>query len=351
MQTHPEFNQPDLGHGALTTILHPVVLAAMLLTIVFLLWRPRKYSLVPLLLCVFLTPRGQEIFVGGVHLYVSVILLAVGFVRVALVKFRITGGFNDIDKLFILWATLRAFAAIVSNWPNGTMEQIAFLLQAYCGYFLLRYLINSEGDLIRAANTLAIIAAILGVCMVYEFSSHINPFGYLGGAPTSPLIRDGIARAQASFGHAILAGSFGATLVPLFVWLWKMNRRVMAVIGIAGATVMVFTAYSSTPVLVYAAGIVALLFWFSRRSMRLLRWGLVVGLVCMSIGMKAPIWFAIAHINVIGGSGGYDRAYLSTPALGISKIGGSLAQARIAAGDMICGTCQTSSWLKPRRAA
>lgn len=311
MPTHPEFNQPDLVRGASATILHPVVLAAMLLTIVLLLWRPRKYGLVSLLLSAFLIPRGQEIYVGGAHLYVSIIILVVGFVRVALAKFKIAGGFNEIDKIFIVWAVFRAFAATVTNWPSGTMEQASVLLESFCGYFLFRYLINSEEELIRAAKTLVVVAAILASSMVYEYSNYINLFGtYLGGADTAPIIRDGTARAQATFGHAILAGCFGATLIPLFVWLWKIKQRAAAVIGIAGATVMVFTAYSSTPVLGYAAGIIALLMWFNRRSMRRLRWGIVVGIVCLAIGMQAPVWFVIARINVIGGSGGYDRAYL-----------------------------------------
>jgi len=44
--------------------------------------------------------------------------------------------------------------------------------------------------------------------------------------------------------------------------------------------------------------------------MKAVRWGIVVTLVALAIVMNAPVWFVIAHINVIGGSGGYDRAFL-----------------------------------------
>jgi hypothetical protein len=147
--------------------------------------------------------------------------------------------------------------------------------------------------------------------MVYEHYFLINPFGtYLGGAPIAPEIRNGVARAQATFGHSILAGCFGGTLIPLFVWLWKRKDRVSAVAGVTGATLMVLTANSSTPVLAYVAGLLGLLLWPVRRSMKAVRWGIVITLLGLAIGMNAPVWFVIAHINVVGGSGGYDRAFL-----------------------------------------
>jgi hypothetical protein len=163
----------------------------------------------------------------------------------------------------------------------------------------------------RAAKTLAVTALILGVCMVYERHTLVNPFGtYLGGAPTVPEIRDGTARAQATFGHSILAGCFGGTLIPLFVWLWSKKSWVAAVAGIVGSTLMVLTANSSTPVLAYVAGILGLLLWPVRRKMKAVRWLIVITLAVLAIVMNAPVWFVIAHINVVGGSGGYDRAFL-----------------------------------------
>ncbi len=311
MQVDYDFNQRALGHGATASVLHPAVLVALLVTIALILWRPRKFAVVPLILSVFLIPRGQVIVVGGVHLYVTLIILFAGFILVVRSRFAIAGGLNSIDKLFIVWVLYRTFAVMVTRWPDGVMETISFCLQAYCGYFLLRYLIQSEEDIMRAVKTLAITAAILGVCMVYEQISHVNPFGaLLGGAPLSPAIRNGTARAEATFGHEILAGCFGATLLPLFVWLWKMKKRTFAAVGIAGSTLMVLASYSSTPLVAYVAGILGLFFWPFRRHMRLVRWAIVAGFTGLAIVMKAPVWYVISHVNVIGGSSGYDRAFL-----------------------------------------
>jgi hypothetical protein len=44
--------------------------------------------------------------------------------------------------------------------------------------------------------------------------------------------------------------------------------------------------------------------------MRTVRWGIVIFLAITALVMKAPVWFIVAHVNVIGGSGGYDRAFL-----------------------------------------
>jgi hypothetical protein len=147
--------------------------------------------------------------------------------------------------------------------------------------------------------------------MVYEHHSGVNPFGtYLGGAPTAPEIRNGSVRAQATFGHSILAGCFGGTLLPLFVWLWSKKSWVAAAAGIVGSTLMVLMANSSTPILAYVAGILGLLLWPVRRKMKVVRWLIVITLGVLAIVMNAPVWFVIAHINVVGGSGGYDRAFL-----------------------------------------
>ncbi len=73
---------------------------------------------------------------------------------------------------------------------------------------------------------------------------------------------------------------------------------------------MMLMSNSSTPVLAWVAGVGALFLWPIRSSMRLVRWGIVFTLAILAIVMKAPVWFIVAHVNVIGGSGGYDRAML-----------------------------------------
>ena len=206
--------------------MHPAVMVATVVTILLMLLLPRKYVVIPFLLCVFLVPWGQQIYVAGMHWYVALrILMLAGFVRLARAKFQVGGGLNGIDKAFILWATYRGVCQVLLFPQRGmVIYQAAFWLEAFGGYFLLRHVIQDEEDIARAAKTLAVLAVILGACMLNEHIHHVNVFGFLGGAPITPQVRDGQIRAQAIFGHPLLAGCFGATLVPLFYWLWKSGR-------------------------------------------------------------------------------------------------------------------------------
>lgn len=311
MQIDLDFNQRDLGHGATHTILHPAVLVALVISVVLIWVLPRKYVIAPLLVIVFLVPRGQVILLGGLHWYVRLIVLLVGGARLLREKWKIAGGINSIDKLFVVWLLYRVAAALSTNGTADLAEQLYFGVQATCGYFLFRHLIRNVDDIAQTARTFAIIVAILGLCMLYEHSRNLNIFGYLGGAFLKPEVRNGMTRAQATFGHSILAGCFGATLAPLFFWLWKSGRaKTIGIMGMVGATLMVLGSSSSTPVLAFAAGFLGLSLWPIRRSMRLVRWGIMVALAGLALVMKAPVWYVISHVDIISGSGGYDRAFL-----------------------------------------
>ena len=63
--------------------------------------------------------------------------------------------------------------------------------------------------------------------------THTNVFGFLGGVPPLGVaIRDGKVRATGSFAVYITAGVFGATLLPLFIWLWSdAKSRISAALG------------------------------------------------------------------------------------------------------------------------
>jgi hypothetical protein len=152
--------------------------------------------------------------------------------------------------------------------------------------------------------------------MAWEFVTGHNPYALLGGARAASyatlLQRDDRFRALGCFGHPILAGTFGAILIPLFVLLWSEAKkyRVLAAVGIVSATVITLTSNSSTPLLAYAGGILALFMWPLRHWMRAIRWGIVVTLVGLHAVMKAPVWHLISRIDVSGGSSSYHRFML-----------------------------------------
>jgi hypothetical protein len=304
------------GGGLNETNLHPAVLVAMLVAIAFMMLLPRKYILVPFLFTVILAPTGQEIYIAGAHVFVSRILILVGWVRIAWMKPSsrddlVPGGLKFIDKAFVLWALCRTSAFMLLYHSTGALNnQVGFLWDVLGGYFLLRFLIRDREDISRIIKAFARIAAILAVAMVCEGVTGRNPFGLIGGH-LAPLIRDGVPRSEGPFEHAILAGTFGAVSLPLFVWLWKRgDAKFLAVIGMIASWVIVLTSKSSTPLMALVAGIIALCFWPLREHMRLFRWGIVIILVSLHLAMKAPVWMLIARVDLVAGNSGYHRAEL-----------------------------------------
>ncbi len=307
----------QFGGGLHQTLLHPLVLAAMVVTVVLILFLPRKYVIVPVLVTTLLAPLGQQVFAAGFHLFVLRIIILVGCVRMLWTKLSgktevASGGFNSVDKAFTLWAIFRALATILlfASIPavNG---ECGFLLDAFGGYFFLRFLIRDCEDITRAVKVLALIALVVAGGMLNEKIHFQNIFGFLGGVPIIPGIREGVIRAQGPFGHPILAGTFGATLAALFFWLWKIAKsRFLAVIGVISSAVIAVTAASSTAIMAFVWGIFAICFWPFRKKMRQIRWGILILLISLHLVMKAPVWYLIARVEVVPGSTSYQRAYL-----------------------------------------
>jgi hypothetical protein len=147
--------------------------------------------------------------------------------------------------------------------------------------------------------------------MVIEQLRQINLFALLAGIPLSPGVREGKIRSQGVFQHSIPAGTVAATWIPLFILLWKNGKaKLLAGVGLVCATLMTVTSQSSTPLLAYAAGLLGICMWPLRSKMKWVRRGIVAVVVVLGLGMKAPVWFLIARIDLTGGSSGYHRALI-----------------------------------------
>ena len=302
------------GGGPTETVLHPLVVIAVLVAISLIFLLPRKHVIVPLLLTAFLIPVGQMLVVGGIHLMVLRIVFLFGWVRLVWSKLssqRVTlsGGFNSIDSAFSLCYVFYALAfTLLWMEKQALINRLGFLWDVFGVYFLLRFLIEDNQDVHRVINLFAIIAAIMALCMLNEQLTHLNIFGLLGGVRRVPEVRDGRIRSQAVFQHSILAGTFGATLLPLLAWLWKSGKcKMTAIIGMISTTVVTVATGSSTTVLTFISGIGALCLWPLRKRMRIIRFGIVITLVGLHLVMKAPVWALIGRAEVWASSSGYHR--------------------------------------------
>jgi hypothetical protein len=312
-----EANTPKFGGGVNATVLHPLVLVAMLLAMVLICVLPRKYVLLPVLITTFLIPMGQQFYVAGVHLFIYRLLVLAASIRVLVWKgpkqgSRFAGGWNSIDTAYTCYAVISAVATVVMYMDVPSLiNQVGYLWDYLLGYLLLRSLIRDEEDTLLTIKCFAGLMVVLSAAMVVEQMKMVNVFGLLGGVNLVPEVRNGTIRSQAVFQHALTAGTFAATAIPLFCLLWKNGKaRVFAAVGAVAATVMTDATQTSTSLLTYAAGVLALFMWPLRKKMKIVRTGIVVSLVCLHLVMKSPVWFLIAHIDLTGSSSSYHRAEL-----------------------------------------
>lgn len=312
-----EEHTPKFGGGATGTILHPAVLVAILLAIALFFVLPRKYVIVPVLASMFLIPFGQQIVIGTVHLFVCRILILAAFVRALSSKVpkqqsNWGEGWNSIDTAFTCYVGITTAATMMLYPDAGALaNQIGYLWDHLIGYLLLRSLIRDDKDTFLAIKCFAGLMVVLAIAMVIEQIKMVNVFGLLGGVTPVPELRDGKIRSQAVFQHALTAGTFAATAIPLFFLLWKNGKaKTLSIVGIVAATVMTVATETSTSLLTYAAGILAVLLWSIRKKMKRVHLGLAAILIGLDLAMKAPVWFLIARIDLTGSSSSYHRAEL-----------------------------------------
>ncbi len=313
---------PERFGGGSDTQVHPIIVVAMLLAAALILFLRRKNVMVPFLAASLLIPMDQVLVLGTFHFQMLRILIIFGWLAMFLRKppsgeLILSGGLNGLDKAVILWAVFTAIAT-VALWRDATAfnNQAGALYTVFGLYFLLRSFIRNEADVWRTIRVLAYVSAVIALIMISEHITGRNPYVLLGGSRAwtreTLMAREGGLRAMGPFQHPILAGTFGAISLPLYVALWYADRsaRATALVGVLASTTITWATQSSTPLLAYAAGIFALCLWPLRRQMRLCRWGLSMTLIGLHLVMKAPVWALIARVDLTGGSSSYHRYML-----------------------------------------
>jgi hypothetical protein len=311
------------GGGSADSSIHPAMLAVLIAVTVLVLFLPRKYAIYPFVLGAILVPGWQIIVVAGVHLQPLRVLVGAGCIRMLKAAIQSKrelrlNRWNKLDKTVVLWvfSALVTFTILWGQWGAFTSKLGEFY--NYLGiYFLLRFLIQNDDDIEAAVKALALACLVCGFLMLSEqFIGH-KVYGIFGGTRVSLEMREGRPRSQACFAHPLLAGSFGGTLIPLFVGAWYKRRsaRRVAALGVIGGLLMAVTSNCSTSLTAVTSGILALCLWPLRRSMRVLRWSLVIALTVVHLAMKAPVWALIARIDLTGGSSGYHRYQLIDQAI------------------------------------
>jgi hypothetical protein len=270
---------------------------------------PRRGAALGLFAAVCYITQGQMIDVGGFHFTSVRFVLLAGFIRVVAKGELRSSPLNMIDKVLILFALV---TMIVSSVRMGVwQEQVGNAYNLLLSYFVLRGLVADWEEAQELFAGLAVLIVPLALCMILESLTGKNVFDFMGGHDDESM-REGRYRCIGSFRGPHTSGTFGATLMPMFVGLYFMSvrQRPVAVAGFIAATIMTYTANASGPLMAFLSCMLGLAFWPVRTNMKRVRQGLVVMLVLLGFTMKAPIWYIMAKISSITGGDGWYRSYL-----------------------------------------
>ena len=288
---------------------NPVALVFLLTMSLVILVSNRRNAVGALLVTAAFIPLGQQVSILGLHFYFVRILILAGLGRLLLRREGAAFKMLRIDKLFLGWV----FSAVICGLLRGPKAEL--FGQAYDAigiYFLFRILMRDAEEVLSQLRLLACIGVAVGVCMAWEWITHHNPFSILGGVQEFTQQREGRFRCEGPFRHPILAGTFGATLFPLLVGLWLQagDSKRLALGGCLGCAITAIVAASSGAVLTLIVAIIGFGLWPMRERMRILRRGMVVGIIALALVMKAPVWYLISRISDLVGGSGWHRSYL-----------------------------------------
>lgn len=288
------------------------ILIFILTNVIVLFLIPRRFAPLPILVCASYIISGPLIDVGPFSFNALRILISTAIVRVFIRGERIEGRMNSLDKLLIVWTFWALVSSLFHKNPSEAIVNRLGLVYDACGiYFILRIFCQSLEDIKNLCLFAAIVLFPVAIEMIIEKLTFHNFFIELGGSIAKPAIREGHIRAQGPFAHAILAGTVGATSLPLMVGIWPQAKKA-AFTGIIACLTMVITSASSGPILSAMVACGALFAWryHHRIRMHLVGWLAVIGYIALDFVMKAPAYYLIARVDLISGSTGWHRARL-----------------------------------------
>ena len=277
----------------------------------------RKYAPLPLILVGIAVTYGQIIYIAGLHFTILRIVILFGWSRVIIRREINEIGFNTIDKIFITWLLTHILVYIFREQTYAAfINRMGFAYNAAGIYFLFRIWIKDLSDYKIMIQFLALVSIILAGLLVLEYTTGRNIYSIYGGVIETSWNRLGRIRCQGPFRHAILAGTFGATSLPLFLSLYYLGAsKILVALSCFAALMIVIMSSSSGPLFSIISVIIGISLWPFRNNMRLIRWGFLISIISLHMIMKAPVWYLISRVSSVIGGAGWHRSELINQAI------------------------------------
>jgi len=279
---------------------------------ILLFYLPKRLAAIPFFIIGAYMTFGQRIVVLDFNIYVLRIVILLGWLKVFLDRQNYSIQFNSLDKVILLWILAHSLIFIIREQTISALKyQLGFIFNTAGLYFLFRYFALDFEDYKDNLKWFAVIIIPLGLFFLVESTTQNNLFSVFGGVSEQAIIREGRLRCQGPFRHPILAGTFAATAVPLFVsMLWNGDNRGLSILAICSCLIVIITSASTGPLMAVAGGGMALCAWKLRRYLWVVRWGIALGLLVLHLYMNAPVWYLFSRIGDLAGGGGWHRSEL-----------------------------------------
>ncbi|MBL4775407.1 MAG: hypothetical protein JKY87_05075, partial [Mariprofundus sp.] len=203
------------------TTMHPLALLVLLLLLFFLFKVERKNAVIPFLIMACFISVAQRIVIAGLDFNMIRILVLFGWMRILFRGETNAFEMKTIDWVIILWALTSTIAYTALRGSSGALiYKLGTSFDAIGMYFLFRCLVRDWDDVRRIAAALAYLSIPVALFFMFEKQTGRNLFSIFGGVPEFTVERQGKLRAQGAFPHAIIAGCFWATQIPIIAMLW-----------------------------------------------------------------------------------------------------------------------------------
>lgn len=289
----------------------------VLITSIAVFATSRKNAPFPVLCGICYLTMGQGIDIGPFSFHAYRIILLFAIFRVFIRGEQKNYISNPVDKLVWLWAAWTFFASLFHEYTPGSGPVFALgnIFNIVVAYFIFRLWCQTIEEVQSLVKFLAIVLAPIAIEMILEKITGVNSFAFLGGVPENVVMREGALRAQGPFRHPILAGTVGATCVPIMISIWG-SSRLISMVGIVSGVTMVFASASSGPIISLAAGLTCVIAWRFRRYTMKAFWTGFTGYVLIDIISSRPAYHVLVEkLAVVGGSTAYYRARLLDTAI------------------------------------
>lgn len=295
------------------TTLNPLGAAMAAVASIAMLTLPRQWALWSLIFLACFVATAQRVVVGGLDFNLIRLLLLAAFLRI-MMRSEFGGiAWNTLDGLVLAFSVVRTIVyTLLYLEPKAFIFQAGQTFDTVGLYFVMRALIRDNSDIVR--TILGFIVAAVPVCIFFfiEKQTGRNLFSVFGGVPAITMVREDRLRCQGAFSHPILAGCFWASLMPIMAALWfgGSKLRWASAVGLVCALAIIYFCASSTPVAGVMFGMIGGAMYVLRKRMLWVQVAVVLGLICLHMVMKAPVWHLIARVTLARGSTSYFRFQL-----------------------------------------